>query len=131
LAVIAALLATVQPVLGPFALFRGGDGLDYETLHLVVGGLLYNVVLLPPLLVPFTRLRRRWVIFAICLVQYGLTHLQLRLGLGSNEDAALLAYHIPVGVLLLGLSYLTAAMSFGLRFERGQARLIESAKVGR
>jgi hypothetical protein len=36
LAIAAALLATVQPVLGPFAFFRSGDPLDYETIHLVL-----------------------------------------------------------------------------------------------
>jgi len=112
LAVIAAALATVQPVLGSFAFFRRGNAVDYETIHLVVGGILYNLVLLLVVLVAFSRLRRRWILFLLCLVQYGLTHLQLRLGLGANDDPGLLAYHIPVGVLILLLSYLTVALGF-------------------
>jgi hypothetical protein len=110
-AVIAALLATVQPVLGSFAFFRR-DAVDYDTIHLVVGGILYNLVLLLVVLVPFNRLRRRWTLFGVCLVQYGLTHLQLRLGLGASDDPGLLAYHIPVGVLIFLLSYLTVALGF-------------------
>jgi hypothetical protein len=110
-AVIAALLATVQPVLGSFAFFRRGDAVDYDTIHLVVGGILYNLVLLL-VLVPFNRLRRRSTLFGVCLVQYGLTHLQLRLGLGASDDPGLLAYHIPVGVLIFLLSYLTVALGF-------------------
>lgn len=117
LAAAAALLATVQPVLGPFALFRGADPVDYETLHLVVGGILYNVVLVLVPLAPFTGFRRRWFLFGVGLVQYGLVHAQLLLGLASNDDAGLLAYHIPLGVLIFLLSYLTLALSLGLRFE--------------
>lgn len=84
LTVIAALLATVQPILGSFAFFRRGDAVDYDTIHLVVGGILYNLVLLLVVVVPFSRLRHRWMLFLVCLVQYGLTHLQLRLGLGAT-----------------------------------------------
>jgi hypothetical protein len=120
-AIVAALLATVQPVLGSFALFRPGDSVAYETIHLVVGGILYNVAILLLVLVLFTRFRRRWLLFTICLVQYGLTHIQLRLGLGSNEDAGLLAHHVPIGILIFFLSYLTVALSFGLRLESSRA----------
>jgi hypothetical protein len=118
LAILAALLATVQPVLGSFAFFRRGDAMDYETIHLVLGGILYNLALLLAVLVLFTRFRRRWTLILVCLVQYGLTHIQLRLGLGSNDDAGLLAYHVPVGVLIFFLAYLTVALSFGLHFEK-------------
>ena len=121
LAIVAALLATVQPALGSFAFFRRGDPVDYETIHLALGGIIYNLALLLVVLVLFTRFRRRWILFSVCLVQYGLTHIQLRLGLGSNDDAALLAYHIPVGVLIFFLSYLTVALSFGLHFESSRA----------
>lgn len=62
-----------------------------------------------------------WILFWVCLVQYGLIHIQLRLGLGSNEDAALLAYHVPAGVLISFLSYLTVALAFGLHIESGRA----------
>ncbi len=120
-AIVVAVLATVQPVLGSFALFRRGDSLDYETVHLVVGGILYNVTILLAVLVPFTKFRRRWILFAVCLVQYGLTHLQLRLGLGSNDDPGLLAYHIPVGVLVFFLACLTVGLSFGLHLKPGEA----------
>lgn len=120
-ATIAALLATIQPVLGSFSLFRGGDPLNYETIHLVVGGILYNFVLLLVVLAPFTRFRRRWTFFLICLLQYILLHVQLGLGLGSNDDATLLAYHIPVGVLIFFLAYLTVALSFGLHLKASQA----------
>lgn len=121
LAIIAALLATLQPVLGSFAFFRAGDPVDYDTLHLVVGGILYNAFIMLIVLAPFTRFRRRWVLFGLYLVQYGLTHLQLRLGLGSNEDVSLLAYHIPVGVLIFSLAYLTVALSFGSHIETSRA----------
>lgn len=63
----------------------------------------------------------RWALFALCLVQYGLVHLQLRLGLGSNDDAALLAYHVPLGVLIFFLACLTMALAFGVRVESSQA----------
>jgi hypothetical protein len=121
LAIIAAFLATLQPVLGSFSFFRGGDAVNYETLHLIVGGILYNLVILLIVLAPFTRFRRRWVLFVMCLAQYGLTHLQLRLGLGSNEDVSLLAYHIPVGVLIFSLAYLTIALSFAPHIETNRA----------
>jgi hypothetical protein len=114
LAIAAALLATVQPVVGSYAFFRRGNSVNYETIHLALGGIIYNVVLLLVVLVPFSRLRRRRIIFAVCLVQYVLTHIQLRLGLGSNDDAGLLAYHIPVGVLIFFVSYLTIALVFDL-----------------
>lgn len=51
-AIAAALLATVQPLLGSFAFFRSGDRVDYETIHLVVGGILYNVAILLAVLRP-------------------------------------------------------------------------------
>jgi hypothetical protein len=120
-AVAAALLATLQPALGSFAFFRGGGRVDYEAIHLVVGGILYNVAIVLAVLAPFTRLRRRWALFALCLVQYGLVHLQLRLGLGSNDDAALLAYHVPLGVLIFFLACLTMALAFGVRVESSRA----------
>jgi len=120
-AIVAALLATIQPVLGSFAFFRRGDPVDYETIHLVVGGILYNLAILLAVLVFFTRFRRRWILFSVCLVQYVLIHIQLRLGLASNEDAGLLAYHIPVGVLIFFLSYLTVALAFDLRLGSRQA----------
>jgi hypothetical protein len=85
-----------------------------------LGGIIYNLTILLAVLALFTRFRRRWVLFSVCLVQYGLTHIQLRLGLGSNDNAGLLAYHIPVGVLIFFLSYLTVALSFGLRLESSQ-----------
>jgi hypothetical protein len=121
LAIIAALMATAQPVLGSFSFFLSSDPVAYETLHLIVGGLLYNAVLLLALLVGFARFRRRWILLGICILQYALTHAQLRLGLGSNDDATLLAYHIPVGVLIFFLSYLTAALTFGLRLESSES----------
>ena len=117
LAVIAALLASIQPFLGSFAFFRPSEAVDYESVHLVMGGLLYNAALALTVLAPFTRFRRRWPLFGICLAQYGLTHLQLRLGLGSNEDATLLSYHIPVGVLIVLVAYLTVALAFGFRLD--------------
>jgi hypothetical protein len=120
-AIVAALLATVQPVLGSFAFFRRGDLVDYETIHLVMGGIIYNLAILLVVLVLFTRFRRRWTLFSVCLLQYGLIHTQLRLGLGSNDDAGLLAYHIPVGVLIFFLSYLTVALGFGLRLDSSRA----------
>jgi hypothetical protein len=121
LAIVTALLATVQPVLGSFALFRGANSVDYETIHLVVGSIIYNLALLLAVLVLFTRFRRRWILFSVCLVQYGLTHIQLRLGLGSNNNAGLLAYHIPVGVLIFFLAYLKVALSFGLHLDSSRA----------
>ena len=121
LAILAALLATVQPVLGSFAFFRRGDAMDYETIHLVLGGILYNLALLLVVLVLFTKFRRRWTLIPVCIVQYSLTHIQLRLGLGSNDDVGLLAYHVPVGVLIFFLAYLAVALSFGLHFEKTRA----------
>lgn len=121
LAIVAAALATAQPVLGSFSLFRSGDPLDYETIHLVMGGILYNAVLLLVLLSPFTEFRRRWILFAISLVQYALTHFQLLLGLRSIDDGGLLAFHIPIGVLIFFITYLTVALSFGLQFKSRQA----------
>ena len=121
LAVVAALLATVQPVLGPLAFFRGAGSVDYATLHLVTGGILYNIVLLLAVAALFARFRRRWLLVAVWLAQYALVHLQLRLGLGANEDAGLLAYHIPLGVLIFFVAYLTVALGFGMRFEPSQA----------
>jgi hypothetical protein len=120
-AIVAALLATVQPVLGSFAFFRSADPMDYETIHLVLGGIIYNLAILLAVLALFTRFRRRWILFSACLVQYGLTHIQLRLGLGSNTDAGLLAYHIPVGVLIFFLSYLMVALGFGLYYDSSRA----------
>ena len=118
-AILGALLATIQPVLGSFAFFRRADSVAYEMIHLVVGGILYNVPVLLALLamvIFFTRLRRRWLLFVLCLVQYGLTHLQLRLGLASNQNARLLAYHIPLGVLIFFVAYLMVALAFDMRF---------------
>src|SRR5690349_6869626 len=69
-AILAALLATVQPMLGSFAFFRRGDLIEYETLHLVVGAFIYNVTILLALLAPFSKLPRRWMLFVVSLVQY-------------------------------------------------------------
>jgi hypothetical protein len=120
-AVAAALLATAQPALGSLAFFRAGHRVDYESIHLVVGGILYNLAIVLAVLALFTRFRRRWLLFSLCLAQYGLVHLQLRLGLGSNNDTGLLAYHVPLGVLIFLLSYLTMALAFGGRVEASQA----------
>ncbi|MPZ97862.1 MAG: hypothetical protein GEU80_00770 [Dehalococcoidia bacterium] len=95
--------------------------MDYDTVHLVVGGILYNLAIVLAALAFFTRFRRRWVILAVCVVQYVLLHVQLRLGLESNEDAGLLAYHIPVGVLIFFTAYLTVTLGFGLRLESESA----------
>ena len=121
LAVAAALLATAQPVLGSFAFFRRSETVDYAAVHLAVGGIIYNLSILLAVLAFFTRFQRRWLLLAICLGLYGLTHLQLRLGLGTNTDASRLAYHIPVGVLIVVVSYVTAALSFGLNLDANQA----------
>ena len=115
LAVLAALLATMQPLLGSFAFFRRGDPLAYETMHLVTGGILYNVAILLGVAALLTRLCWRRTLFALCLVQYALVHIQLRLGLGANTDLRLLAYHIPLGVLIFFVAYLMVALAFGLR----------------
>jgi hypothetical protein len=123
-AIVAALLATVQPVLGSFAFFRRGDPIAYETIHLVVGGILYNLTILLAVLALVPRFRRRWSIFLVCLMNYGLTHIQLRLGLGSNDDAGLLAYHIPVGILIVLVSYLTVALTFGPTIESSRGRAL-------
>jgi hypothetical protein len=121
LAIVAALMATVQPILGSFAFFRGGDAIDYEPVHLIVGGILYNAALLLAILAWFTQFRRRLLLLVVCIALYGLTHLQLRLGLGSNEDGSLLAYHIPVGVLNVLVAYLTVALGFGGELEPSRA----------
>ncbi|HEX6971517.1 MAG TPA: hypothetical protein VF234_04810 [Limnochordia bacterium] len=115
LAIAAALLASAQPILGSFALFRRADPVDYAALHLAVGGILYNITIVLAVLLLFTKVTRLWLLFSICVLQYALTHIQLRLGLASNVDAVLLAYHIPLGVLIFFLAYLTMALSFGLR----------------
>jgi hypothetical protein len=121
LAVLAAIMTTVQPMLGSFSFFRHSDAISYDTIHLVVGGILYNVVLLLVVLAPFTKYRRRWTLLAICVVQYGLVHGQLLLGLESNDDAQMLAYHIPLGVLIVLIAYITAGLSFGARLNTAQA----------
>lgn len=113
-AIVAALLATIQPVLGSFAFFRRGAPVNYELIHLVVGAGIYNLAILLIILALFSGFRRRWIIFLLCLLQYVCTHIQLRLGLGSNANAGLLAYHIPLGVLIFFLSYLTVALAFDL-----------------
>lgn len=118
-AVVALILTIVQPVLGPFAFFRPGDPVDYETIHLAVGGIIYNFAIVLVVLALFTRFRHRLLLFAISLVQYGLLHLQLLLGLESNDDAGLLAYHIPIGVLIFFLALLTVALSFGVSLTSG------------
>jgi hypothetical protein len=121
LAIIAALLATVQPVLGPFAFFRGADAVDYETIHLIVGGILYNAAFLLAILAWFTQFRRRLLLLVVCVALYGLTHLQFQLGLGSSDDGSLLVYHIPVGVLIVLGAYLTVALGFGGELEPSRA----------
>jgi heme A synthase len=115
-AILGALLASVQPLLGSFAFFRRADPVAYETIHLVVGGILYNIPIVLALVVFFTSLRRRWFLFVLCLAQYGLTHLQLWLGLASNQNARVLAYHIPLGVLIFFVAYLMVALAFDMRF---------------
>jgi hypothetical protein len=57
---------------------------------------LYNLILQLVVLAPLTGSRADGSSQRVCLVQYGLTHIQLRLGLGSNDDVGLLAYHIPM-----------------------------------
>lgn len=121
LAILAALMATVQPLLGSFAFFRRNESINYETVHLVVGGILYNVVILLAILAPFTRFRRRWHLFGISVVQYVFLHIQLLLGLNSNDDARLLAYHIPLGVLIFLITYVTVGLSFGASLDTEQA----------
>jgi hypothetical protein len=119
-AILAAVLTTVQPFLGSFSLFRA-DGVDYEQIHLVVAGIIYNLTILVFALTLFARFRRRGIILGVCLVQYGLLHLQLHLGLESNNDPGLLAFHIPVGVLIFLIAYVTVALGFGARMEAQQA----------
>lgn len=112
LAIVAAALASLQPALGAFAFFRPSGAVELDTIHFVVGGLLYNAVLVMAILVFFTRVRHRWPLVALCVGQYVLVHLQLRLGLGSNDDPGLLAFHVPVGVLILVVSYAVVGLAW-------------------
>ena len=120
-ALLAALLTTIQPVLGSFSFFRFGDAISYNTIHLVVGAGIYNLSLVLVLLAAFTRFQRRWLLLGLCIAQYAALHGQLLLGLESRDNAQLLAYHIPLGVLILLLSYLIAGLSFGLTMETQRA----------
>jgi hypothetical protein len=56
-------------------------------------------------------------LLAVCLVQVVAVHAQLFLGVRSETNASLLAYHIPLGVLILVLTYLIAGPSFGVTRE--------------
>ncbi|MQB02356.1 MAG: hypothetical protein GEU78_19380 [Actinobacteria bacterium] len=113
-AVVAAVLASIQPVVGSFSYFQPSEGVDLAQFHLVIGGILYNASLLLAILAPFTRYRHRWPFFGLCVGQYVLLHIQLRLGLASNEGSSVLAYHIPVGVLILVVAYVTVVLAFRL-----------------
>lgn len=112
LAIVAAALASLQPALGAFAFFRPSGTVELDTIHLVVGGLLYNAVLVMAILAFFTRFRHRWPLVALSVGQYVLVHVQLRLGLGSNDDPGLLAFHVPVGVLVLVVSYAVVCLAW-------------------
>lgn len=114
-AITGALMTTVQPVLGSFAFFRRADPVAYEMIHLVVGGFLYYIPILLTILLFFAGFRRRGLLFVLTVAQYIFVHAQLRLGLASNQDARLLAYHIPLGVLIFFFAYLIAGLSFNLR----------------
>jgi hypothetical protein len=116
-ALFAALLATVQPVLGSFSFFRFSDSISYDTIHTVVGAGIYYLSMALAALAVFTRFQRRWVLLAVCLVQVVAVHAQLFLGVRSETNAILLAYHIPLGVLILVLTYLIAGPSFGVTRE--------------
>lgn len=115
IAIVVLILTIVQPVLGPFAFFRSGDSIDYETIHAIIGSVIFYLTILLVLLVFFTRFRRRWVTRMCCVALVVATFFQLGLGYESNGDAGLLAYHIPLGVLVFLLALLVAALSFGLR----------------
>jgi hypothetical protein len=121
IALCAALLATAQPVLGSFSFFRFSDTISYDTIHLAVGAGIYHCTLLLCLLALFTRFQRRWLLLGLCVAEYVALHAQLALGLGARDDAGMLAFHIPLGVLILVLAYLIAALSFGLRLEAARA----------
>lgn len=121
IALIAAVLTTVQPVLGSFSFFRFGDSISYDTIHMEVGvGIYYSSILLVVLAL-FTRFRRRWIMLGLCIAQFVASQGQLFLGVESDTNAELLAYHIPLGVLILILAYVIAALSFGVRLESSRA----------
>lgn len=114
-ALVVAVLATVQPALGAFAYFRPSESVELDTLHLVAGGILYNFVLAMAVAAAFTGLRLRWWLLGLSGAQYGLVHGQLLLGLESRDDPTLLAYHVPLGVLIVLVAWVTAAIGFGAR----------------
>ncbi|WPD19909.1 hypothetical protein [Thermaerobacter composti] len=45
------------------------------------------------------------------------THGPLRLGLASNRHVELRAYHVPLGVLIFFVAWLTLAVVHGVRFQ--------------
>lgn len=113
LAILAAILASIQPVLGSFAFFRRSDSIGYETIHITAGSGIYYLSVLLGLLSLFTGFRRRWSLLSICIVLFVISQVQLLLGIESDTDATLLAYYIPLGVLILLLTYVIAGLSFG------------------
>lgn len=121
LAIVVALLATVQPVLGSFSFFRPADATDYAVIHEVAGSLIFYLSVVMAVLTFFSKFHRRWAILGCCLVLFVAAQGQLALGVKSNDDAGLLAFHIPLGVFIFLLTYLIAALSFGMRLESNRA----------
>lgn len=113
LALVALVLVLIQPVLGSFSFFRPADSVSYDTIHLVVGAIIYNISIALALLALFMRVRRRWLFVGLCAAQVALLHGQLLLGLRSDPDVTLLAFHIPLGVLIVVISLVVVLLSFG------------------
>jgi hypothetical protein len=104
------------------ALPRDGP-IAYGRVHLVVGGILYNVVLL--LAVPefLALIRRRWTVVSVCIFSTHWCITSSGWGLARTRTSACLRSTFPVGVLILFLTYVTVALSLGLRLEPGRAWL--------
>ena len=118
LSVIVFALTAAQAFLGSAGFFRGGDSIDYTTVHEIIANALFPLAIILFGLVFLAQFERRnqmlfWTGLLLILIIS-----QIGLGYSSRNDITLLAWHIPSGVAIFGAALVVMLLSFGLRLTR-------------
>jgi heme A synthase len=121
LSVIIFALTAMQAFLGASGFFRPGDSTDYTAIHEIIANALFPLAIILFGLVFLAQFQHRnrmiaWTgLLLIAIIS------QIGLGYSSRDDKALLAFHIPAGVAIFGCALVVMLLSFGLRFQQGEA----------
>ena len=122
LSVIVFFLTALQAFLGSAGFFRSGDSTDYTAIHELIAHALFplSIILLGLVFLGQFEHRNRMIIWTGLLLIAVIS--QIGIGYSArDEDADLLAWHIPSGVAIFGFALIVMLLSFGLRFQQEEA----------